>query len=60
LQLLAQDSQLRQRVITAGSATAITYDVGHMADAYERALLAAVGSSSEPSGPARDSPVGPC
>jgi glycosyltransferase involved in cell wall biosynthesis len=59
LLLVARDVPLRQRVITAGAATAISYDVEHMADAYEKALVAAVGSTSEPSGPAWDSPVGP-
>jgi glycogen(starch) synthase len=41
---LAQDSQLRQRVITAGHGTALTYDVAHMADAYEKAFLVAAGT----------------
>ena len=41
---LSQDSQLRQRIIDAGRGTALSYDVARMADAYEKALLAAVGA----------------
>jgi glycogen synthase len=38
---LAQDLQLRQRITAAGRGTALTYDVARMADAYEKAFLAA-------------------
>ncbi len=41
---MAQDSQLRQRIIAAGRGTALTYDVAHMADAYEKAFLVAAGT----------------
>jgi glycosyltransferase involved in cell wall biosynthesis len=39
---LAEDAQLRERVVDVGRGTALTYDVVHMADAYEKAFLAAV------------------
>ncbi len=42
LQRLAGDPQLRRRLVDAGHGTAKSYDVAHMADAYEKALVAAV------------------
>lgn len=40
---LAQDPALRERLVEAGAATAESYDVDRMADAYERAFAAEAG-----------------